>query len=233
MLDDTKLARWAADGFLILHQFIDAAAIAELRTAYNEVLDRRVAAAGDRLLGGLTRQVMMPSLAHPTFDDNAAYRAGVAVAHQLLGADVHRAFDMLIYKPPLHPHETPWHQDVAYDAVPTYPAGRPVPQRTIQFWVPLDDVDAETGCMHFVPGYHTRPSLEHRVASGRPTAPDRLLALTEPGRQLDLVRVVAAPLPAGGATLHAPGTPHLSSANRSPYRPRRAYIFNLTAEAGG
>lgn len=228
MLDGLQRDRWTADGFLVLDRLVDDAGVAELRGAYDDILGREVAADGDRMLGGRTRQVMMPSRSHPVFADNAGYRAGLAIARELLGADARRAFDMLIYKPPRHPHETPWHQDVAYDAVPTYPAGRPVPQRTIQFWVPLDDVDTENGCMHFIPGYHAGPSLKHRVVSGRPTDPDRLLALADPARQVDLGRVVAAPLPPGGATLHAPGTPHCTSANRSPDRPRRAYILNVT-----
>jgi ectoine hydroxylase-related dioxygenase (phytanoyl-CoA dioxygenase family) len=143
-----------------------------------------------------------------------------------------RSYEMLIYKPPGHPHATPWHQDAAYAHSPHAPAGTPITLESIQFWVALDDADEENGCMHFVPGHHTRPLLAHRVASGAASEDHRLLVLVDPDAQLDLSRVVACPLPAGGATLHSYGTPHYTPPNRSADRPRRAYIFNVVTERG-
>lgn len=219
---------WQRDGFLVLDRFLADETIGLLRAAYDDILSRRVPAAGDRELGRLTRQVMDPSQAHPDFDDNAALRSALHLARRLLGTpDVGRTFDMLIYKPPGHPYETPWHQDAAYNAMPFSPAGTPLRPDSIQVWIPLDDVDTENGCMQFVPGWHTDPLLEHRVAAGSPDSPDRLLALVDPGHQVDLGSAVVAEIPAGGATLHSPGTPHYTGPNRSADRPRRAYIFNI------
>jgi len=200
--------------------------IAALREAYDRVVGSDF---GDhRRLGGITRQVMQPCLADPVFDDNEALDNGMAIARELLStAKVARTFDMLIYKPPGHPHPTPWHQDAAYGGLPFAPAGIGIINNTVQFWVALDDADEENGCMHFVPAHHTGTLLAHRVASGDPDDVSRLLELTDPSRDLDLSTAVAVPLPAGGSTFHTGGTPHYTPPNRSASRPRRAYIFNI------
>lgn len=226
-LTDDEVTSYHLRGFVEVDELVDRGAVDELRVAYDALIDAEVPSAGDRLLGGLTRQVMLPSAAHPTFADNGALRAGMAVGAQLVGEPVERVFDMLIFKPPLHPHETPWHQDMAYAGMPTAPAGSDIPLLTMQFWVALDDVDVENGCMHFVPGFHRRPLLAHRVAGGEPDDPGRLLALCDPDGELPLERAVAVPLRAGDCTVHSYGTPHHTPPNRSPDRPRRAYIFNL------
>jgi ectoine hydroxylase-related dioxygenase (phytanoyl-CoA dioxygenase family) len=227
-LTDEQLGAWKRDGFLILERFVDAETLAALRAAYDEILRRDIEASGDRMLGAVTRQVMRPSSAHPTFASNPAVDRGIAIARQVFAtADVSRSFDMLIYKPPGHPHDTPWHQDMAYSKQPFAEPGTPSTLESVQFWVPLDDVDAENGCMQFVPGCHDRPLLEHHVVSDDPTDEGRLLALVDPESQLDLSTAVVAAIPAGGATMHFYGTPHYTGPNRSAERRRRAYIFNV------
>jgi ectoine hydroxylase-related dioxygenase (phytanoyl-CoA dioxygenase family) len=227
-LTDDQVEAWDRDGFCVLERFCDEQTLGSLREAYDEILDREVEAAGDRMLGGITRQVMLPSTSHPAFDRNPAVRVGIHIGRQLFGSpDVVRFFDMLIYKPPGHPHDTPWHQDMAYSGLPFAEPGTPIMLDSIQFWIPLDDVDEENGCMRFAPGYHKLPLLEHHVASGDPSDEGRLLALTDPASQVDLSKAVTAEIPAGGATLHSYGTPHYTGPNLSADRPRRAYIFNV------
>lgn len=222
-----QVLAWRRDGFLVLDSFLDAETLELLRGAYDEIISRKVRAEGDTRLGDITRQVMHPSSADARFDDNAAVQTALQVSRQLLdAANVSRRFDMLIYKPAGHPHETPWHQDYAYETMPFAPAGTPIPPDSVQFWIPLDDVDNENGCMQFVPG-HADTVLEHKVASGSPENKDRLLALVAPEKQVDLSTAVIAEIPAGGATLHGPGAVHYTGPNRSADRPRRAYIFNI------
>ncbi|HEY3143319.1 MAG TPA: phytanoyl-CoA dioxygenase family protein [Acidimicrobiales bacterium] len=229
-LTDEQVRRFDEDGFLIVDRLIDDDTVAELRTAYDAILAKDVEAAGDSMLGGITRQVMMACFAHPVFNANPALDVAVEMSQQLFGTEMTRLFDMLIYKPPGHPHPTPWHQDMAYAGQPVSRPGIPIPLSTVQFWIALDDVDEENGCMHFLPGYHTKPLMEHRVASGDPDDRARLLALVDPESQVDLARAVAAPLRPGGCTLHSYGTPHYTPPNRSLDRPRRAYIFNLVTK---
>jgi hypothetical protein len=231
LLIEDEILQWKRDGFLVKQQFADADTLELLRDAYAEVLQGHTE--GDRMLGGVTRQVMQPCAAHPVFDDNPLIERGRQVVRELYSTtDAVRVFDMLIYKPAGHPHETPWHQDLGYAGLPFAPAGADPIDGLVQFWVPLDDVDEDNGCMQFMPGYHVQPLLPHVVASGDPNDPGRLLAIDEPEKHLDLSKRTVATLPAGGVTMHAYCTPHYTGPNRTTDRPRRAYIFNLaTIEA--
>jgi hypothetical protein len=218
---------YEADGFAWAEQVVPRADLEPLIAAYDELLAEGAA----RDLGGVTKQVMLPATKHPVFADNPVRSWGLGRARELLGldgGDVDVLFDMLIDKPPGHPHETPWHQDAAYAQMPWAPAGMTIPLEALQFWVALNDVDEENGCMHFVPGMHTKPLLVHHIASGDPAKENRLLAITDPSSVLDLGSAVAVPLAAGGATVHSYGTPHYTPPNRSADRPRRAYIFTVT-----
>ncbi len=229
MLTQEQVDRYCEDGFLAIGSLIDADEVERLRAAYDEIIDGTVASPTQRMLGGITRQVMVPSLVHPVFDHNAALDAGRAVMHDLFGsAHANRVFDMLIDKPAGHPHETPWHQDAAYMQVPTAPAGFRMPLTQVQFWVALDDVDVENGCMQFVPGRHRKGTAAHVVAAGDSDDSGRLLAYADV-REASPELAVACPLAAGGATIHTALTPHATGPNTTADRPRRAYIFNLTA----
>jgi ectoine hydroxylase-related dioxygenase (phytanoyl-CoA dioxygenase family) len=138
---------------------------------------------------------------------------------------------MLIYKEPGQTAATPWHQDYSYAQMPFTPAGAAIPaDEYVQFWLALDDVDEENGCMHFIPGAHRQPLLPHVVAGGDPDYSQRLLAIENPGMMLPLGRAVACPLKAGGATVHNYGTPHFTPGNLTADRPRRAYIFNFASK---
>jgi hypothetical protein len=225
-LSDRQQRRYAEDGFLAIDHLIDDEAVAELREAYGEVLNRRVEAPTGQMLGGRIRVIVWPAAVHAAFGDNRALAVLRELAVQVLG-EASPTFDMLIWKPPGDPETTPWHQDMAYSTLPFAPAGSDIPSWTIQFWVALDDVDEENGCMHFLPGYHREPLREHHVVAGDPGDASRLLELVDPDGQVGLDRAVTVPLPAGGATMHSYGTPHFAGPNRSADRPRRAYIVNF------
>lgn len=229
MLTKEQVDRYWADGFLAIEALIDADEVERLRAAYDEIIDGVVASPTQRMLGGVTRQVMVPSLVHPVFETNGAIEAGREVMRDLLGcAHANRVFDMLIDKPAGHRHETPWHQDASYMQVPTTPAGFRMPLTQVQFWVALDDVDVDNGCMQFVPGRHHDGTATHVVASGDLDDSGRLLAYADVSEAAPEL-AVACSLRAGGATIHTAMTPHYTGPNTTADRPRRAYIFNLTA----
>jgi ectoine hydroxylase-related dioxygenase (phytanoyl-CoA dioxygenase family) len=224
------------DGFVVLDRLLDATGVSELRVAYDQLLSGEIdCSATDNPLGRVTRQIMQPWRYHPVFAHNDALRRGLAVARTLLGVDEPQPiFQMLIYKEPGQMATTPWHQDFAYTQMPSAPAGANIPPDSyLQFWVALDDVDEANGCMHFLPGEHHAPLHDHYVAGGEPTYSQRLLAIREPEKVFDLQRAVACPLRAGGATVHGYGTPHFTPGNRTPDRPRRAYIFNFSTPRPG
>jgi hypothetical protein len=226
---DVDVPKFNLNGFLAIRQLVDRPVVELLRRAYDDILSGAVICEGDRKLGGKVRQIMYPQRQHPVFADNAALDAGRAVARRLLGvAEPELGLQMLIYKEPGQLNETPWHQDFAYIGTPFTPAGVSIPHDiAVMFWLALDDVDQDNGCMHFVPGGHLKPLAQHHVAGGEPDDLSRLLAIDDPTQALELDRAVACPLPAGGATIHSAGTPHFTSGNRTADRPRRAYIFNF------
>ncbi|MHB8510088.1 MAG: phytanoyl-CoA dioxygenase family protein [Candidatus Dormibacteria bacterium] len=224
-LEAGSVRQFLEDGYISIDSLIDGATVAELRGLYDAFLSDRLAAGDDRMLGGLTRQVMHPSSWHPRFRDNPAIHAAAEVTRQLLGAVEPRVvFDMLLWKQPGNHNTTPWHQDYAYAEMPFTPAGAPIPNATLNFWIPLDDVDVENGCMQFIPGLHLNPLLPHYVHSGDPADESRLLATDD----YDESRAIACPLRAGGCTVHSVGALHFTGGNHSADRGRRAYIFTMS-----
>ncbi len=226
MLTPAEIAQFRAQGYIAIPRLIEGDDIELLREAYDCFLRGEIACGrDDRQLGNRIRQILWPSRYHPVFADNTALRKSREIARQLLGIDEPAfRFDMLINKEPGNLSETPWHQDYSYSGEPFTPAGTPIPNRQLQFWVALDDVDESNGCMHFVGRAHTGLLSRHYVAGGEPTDPHRLLAMmAAPDPSL----IVACPLRAGDCTIHYEGTPHFTSSNRTLDRQRRAYIYDF------
>jgi ectoine hydroxylase-related dioxygenase (phytanoyl-CoA dioxygenase family) len=233
-VDQTVADRFHRDGFLSLAKLIDADTVAELRRLYDACVDGTLVPDGDRrMLGGVTRQVMFPSKYHAYFRDNPAIRVARAIGATIMGVPTTElCYDMLIDKPAGHPKSTPWHQDMSYTEEPVAHTGKPCYRDNIQFWIALDDVDVDNGCMQYYPGIHYGTVLPHHVASGDPKDQSRLLAMDDPARDCDMAKVVACPLPAGGCSLHAYGTPHYTGPNLTTNRNRRAYIINVMPPGG-
>jgi hypothetical protein len=123
-LDEVAVAGFFDRGFLAVERLISDDTLRELRDAYDGVVERRLAAAGDRHLGGLIRQVKSPSTAHPIFAANEAIDHGLQIAAKLFGhSRFERFYEMLIDKPAGTIHETPWHQDLGYFGKPVARTG--------------------------------------------------------------------------------------------------------------
>lgn len=229
MMDEAVAVDFTRNGFAVVSRLADGHTVRDLRAVFDGMIDGSVPCPGtDRALGGLTRQVMHPHLHHPLFKSNPALDRARELSKSLLEIDAPEfAFSMLIYKPPGHPHTTPWHQDLSYAVKPVTPVSVSLDCNPIvQFWLALDDVDETMGCMEFIPGAPVSPLLPHEVASGDPDDDGRLLAIDHPETYLDLSKAVRCPLPAGSATVHGYTTPHYTGPNRSS-RGRPAYIFSF------
>lgn len=227
------VAQFRSDGFARVSDLADPATLKALRETYDGMLDGSIPCPGtDRQLGGLTRQIMYPHQHHPVFASNAVLDRARDLAKRLMQVDDPQfLFSMLIYKPPGHPHETPWHQDMAYAAKPVTPLGTRLDNDAIvQFWLALDDVDESMGCMEFIRETPRNAVMPHVVASGDPDDDGRLLAIDEPTRFFDPAEAKRFPLKAGSATVHGYTTPHYTGPNRSD-RARRAYIFSFANPA--
>jgi len=153
----------------------------------------------------------------PRLAETLTFRRCAAVAERLLGRAVEHRFDHAIYKPPFNGAATSWHQDEAYAL-----------ERKIlsaHFWVPLQDVTRDMGCMEFIPS-------SHRGALGRHHRRDRLRdthALELVG--LDTSTAVPCPIRAGDATVHFPRTVHYTGPNRTG-TPRMAWALEFGPRRG-
>ena len=154
------------------------------------------------------------------------FQACRALAARLLGRAVEYRFDHAIYKPAFNGRATAWHQDEAYTLDPRLV--------TAHFWVPMQDVSVEMGCMQFIPGSHrgqVRPHhrLQHLRHAHALEADD-----------VDATRAVACPLRAGDVTVHMPRTLHYTGPNLTAtprlawsleFGPRRALPGRVAAKA--
>jgi ectoine hydroxylase-related dioxygenase (phytanoyl-CoA dioxygenase family) len=143
-----------------------------------------------------------PELAKGLYRTNAQ-----AIAAQLLGPEAEFMGEHAIFKPPQTGAETPWHQDEAYwDPGLEYEA--------LSIWIPLQEATLENGCMQFVPGSNRLDVVPHHNIANDP----RIHGLEVD--HLDPSKVVACPIPAGGATIHHCRTLHYAGPNRSDIKKR-------------
>lgn len=135
-----------------------------------------------------------------------------AVARQILGAEARYAYDMVLLKPGVDGPATPWHQDEAsHDPRFDYDE--------VHLWMPLQPVNEENGCIHFIAGSHRGEVLPHRSPNNDPK-----IHVIECYEGFDAAQAVSCPLPAGGCTIHLARTLHYSGPNRS-HAPRYAYVL--------
>ena len=133
--------------------------------------------------------------------DEAAYRHWlVRFGSDLTGLKLEFWYDQFLGKPPGKSAPTYWHQDEGY-------WGRNLRNKGITCWIPLIDVDARNGCMHFIDGGHKGDVLRHRSVEGM--ASDLLTC--DP----DEAKMVVCPIRRGSVTFHHSNMPHMTTANVS------------------
>jgi ectoine hydroxylase-related dioxygenase (phytanoyl-CoA dioxygenase family) len=132
------------------------------------------------------------------------------MAAQLMGPRAEFVFDHAMVKP-AQGLPTAWHQDQAF-----WRAGMPF--RVISFWIALQEVNRDNGCLKFIPKSNHGPLYEHRSLGDDPRK-HGLEAVGVTGEA-----AVFCPIPAGGATIHHWLTCHGADANRTT-SPRRAYAL--------
>jgi hypothetical protein len=162
----------------------------------------------------------------PELKETQTFSRCKELAEALLGTPVEYRYDHAIYKPAFNGRPTAWHQDEAYTLDPSLV--------TAHFWVPVQDVSVEMGCMQFIPGSHRERIRPHR----------RLERLRHVHAletcDVDASRAVACPLRAGDVTVHFPRTLHYTGPNLTgvprlawslEFGPRRRLPFRLVAKA--
>lgn len=151
----------------------------------------------------------------PAFHDLVWNRAILVPASQLLGGAVRLWHDQLFVKPARHGGVVAWHQDYSYWT-------RTEPMAHLTCWIPLDDVNEDNGCLHYIPRSHRWDLLP---VTGLTNEMDAIRNVLSP-EQLEGFEPVPMVLGRGIASFHHPLTVHGSFANDSAY-PRRAIALNF------
>ncbi|MCR9243856.1 MAG: phytanoyl-CoA dioxygenase family protein [bacterium] len=219
-------------GWTTIRSLVSAEELTAIARHYEDLLRRRVPVPGRDycdMTGDYDRpvedfailNVMLPRRYLPELADNPYEQRATAIARSLLGDDMVLDYDQLVAKPPRQSDAVfHWHQDLGYwpDTPDT---------RTASFWLALDEVDLDNGCVQFVDGSHQEPGLRPHV----PLFGDRgdnhtMVARVDPATD----RIRPARLAPGDATVHHERIVHGSQGNSSS-RWRRGYVVAFRSAA--
>lgn len=202
-----QVAAFQHRGWLAVHDAVPTTVLDTLQSCANRIRENQLALDWS-LRDGVrsTRpedQVLqsMLELDWLTWTEHPFHRWTMEFAQHLLGKTVQLWYNQLLDKPPRVGAPTFWHQDGAL-------MGRGDGARLISCWMPLQDVDIDSGCMHFADGQQNDGILDH--ISVHETA-----ACGRGACDVSDERVVAVPLLRGGVTFHHGLMPHMTRANRS------------------
>jgi len=193
-LTEDCIHQFEQDGFTIVSGFASAADIEQIRQLLSSLFPR-VGEPPVRVIGGCLR--LERRLAQTQY-----FKQVREIAQQLLGPQARRRYDQAFFKLPHSNWPTQWHQD---DAFAHKPGG---PTLKVSFWLPLQDVTLESGCLQFIPGSHNGNLLSHYPLAEGICSP---LATTE----VDLAQAVPCPLKAGDITIHHGRTLHYAGPNQT------------------
>lgn len=227
-LSPAGVERFQAEGFLAVPALCEPGELDRIRAILRGLFEQQAGRdEGNQLdmlsldragCGMIQPQIVTPSLYAPALLRTAYFGRVRALARQLLGDDAQFLFDHSILKPAGKVAATPWHQDEAHNDDPYFR------HEQISFWMPLQDVSEDNGCMRYVPGSQRGPLLPHRS----PGDDWRIHALECLSGSFDESAAVARPVPAGTCILHAGRTLHAALPNRSS-ADRLAYVLVFRA----
>lgn len=231
-LTPAEIEAFHRDGWVTLPGFLAEAELRPLEDLYMRFLRREIPVRG-RDYCDMTGEydkpiedyailnVMLPRVYHPALAGNVYERRAADVTRQLWGEGFAIDYDQLVAKPPgktgavFH-----WHQDLGYWPITA-------DTRTATFWLALDDVADDNGCVRFVDGSHREPELrQHLPLQGDRDKNHTLVATVDPARD----RIRSTVMPRGSVTVHHERTVHGSAGNTSS-RWRRGYVVAFRSQA--
>lgn len=231
LLRDDEVEAFARDGWITLPGFLTEDELLPLERDYMRLLRRELPVPGRDycdMTGDYDRpiedyeilNVMLPRVYHPPLQGNVYERRAADVTRQLLGDGFAIDYDQFVAKPPQRTGAVfHWHQDLGYWPITD-------DTRTATFWLALDDVADDNGCVRFVDGSHREPELrQHRPLSGDRDSNHTLVADVDPTTD----RIRSAAMPRGSVTVHHERTVHGSGGNTSA-RWRRGYVLAFRSE---
>lgn len=215
-------ARFEDQGFLKIERCLEIDDLTEVARLIDRAFsDPGMSRSQKYDMGGATARritvLQRPSISLPELRQTTMYTRCREVAAELLGAPAYYVYDYSIYKLPSNGHETPWHQDQAY-------RGHSGDTGALHFWIPLQSVSVETGCMGFLPRSHKRGLLPHHRLDNDEGAKALEAEGVDPTGAVDVEMV------AGEMVVFHPFTLHYSTPNRGDGL-RRTWILHFGPHA--
>jgi ectoine hydroxylase-related dioxygenase (phytanoyl-CoA dioxygenase family) len=229
MLTSAQKKAYDRDGFLDYGRLLDDHAIEALRSCAGEIGSGKFAfpdelirwqpesdgvSLADKPPEDRIYQIRYPHRHHPAFLEHAQNPRILDVVEFLLGSDFALYNTQVIFKPPYHGTDVPWHQDSAYWPID--------PPNLISCWVALDESTDDNGAMRFIPGSHKQGLVDHDAGRSLSNASGGTSA-TVMQATVDESLAVSTPMPAGHCSFHHSLTLHNTLPNKTPTR-RRAVI---------
>lgn len=230
---ETLTADYARDGYAIVRGLFDAAEVADLAAAMDQVHAEGVAHGRSFRHGNLfynvspaadgdppvVRMAQWPSYHQPVLNGVRLDPRIAAVLEPLIGGDLKQIINQLHWKATGPSADFAWHQDSRFRKPDD--AYRNLGASYVQTGLAIDQHTPESGAMRFVRGSHRRGDLELDAGEevlGRSMAD---AVLTRAG--LDLADIVDLELEPGDLALWNPYLVHGSGTNHSDHQ-RRLYI---------
>ncbi|MBY5956500.1 phytanoyl-CoA dioxygenase family protein [Membranicola marinus] len=141
------------------------------------------------------------------------------LARVFFGEDTGQGFVEYFNKPPGIGQPTPPHQDCYYFMLS--------PPKALTFWIPLEDVDEENGCLRYVRGSHKLGMRPH----GRTKTLGFSQGITDFGTKDDIANEVSMPTKQGDVLVHDGMTIHRADRNKSHTRSRSVLGIVYFAES--
>ncbi|MBH67252.1 MAG: hypothetical protein CMM58_02755 [Rhodospirillaceae bacterium] len=220
-LSDKEIKTFWEEGFLLNDGFLEVQEIEHLKECYMMTV-ARLAQEGalDNVQSGddsddeyQVYQIRTAHLQHPIFRMLINDSRLLDIVECLIGPDIRLIHYQGIYKPAGTGGEVDWHQDNQYFNVEN--------DRTITFWLALDDATVENGCMWYLPGGH-KNILQHEQLWDTSEKKGFYFSISN----IDDSGAVPAELPSGGLAIHHCRMPHRSLKNHT-QKPRRGIAMHF------
>ena len=160
---DHLLEEYQQQGFVVVRQFLEAAALEELQDQLDRYIREVVPGlpADNAFYHDRDRPETLKQLNQmqndPFFDEIRHRSQWVDLATRLLGEQADAKHPQWFNKPPGTDHSTPPHQDNYYFCLQ--------PHASITLWLALDRVNQENGCLRYLPGSHRLGLREHDASN--------------------------------------------------------------------
>jgi len=210
-LTSQQLDFYRREGYLVVHDVLDASELERLRAAMFTLLDGARGVSDHTDLFDLedshtpdaprVRRLKMPQRHHPAFAELIRSPKVLALLTALLGPSVRMQTCKLNLKSAAYGAPVEWHQDWAF-----YPHTN---DDVLALGVLLDDFEPDNGPMMVVPATHLGPIHDHHQSGFFVGAIDPALIREELGRAVPLIAK------AGAVTLHHGRLIHGSAQNTS------------------